>query len=91
MIPHKDTYYNVGSNDIYYSDKMIYSPNVEFFRDDNGNLLDKVVKCDVITCACVNQHLVSIRNGSTEDISKKMIKRYKAVLTCAWRHMVLII
>ncbi|ETO35869.1 hypothetical protein RFI_01195, partial [Reticulomyxa filosa] len=37
-----------------YSHKIIFSPNVPFIRNDNGDLLDAFYSCNVITCAAVN-------------------------------------
>jgi uncharacterized protein (TIGR02452 family) len=37
-----------------YTDGMIYSPKVPFFRDNKGELIAKPVLCSVITSAAVN-------------------------------------
>ena len=37
-----------------YTPKMIYSPNVPFFKDDRGSYLPEPVKASVITCAAPN-------------------------------------
>jgi uncharacterized protein (TIGR02452 family) len=46
--------YNRSQNTGLYSDYMIYSPDVVFFKDDNGNLLDKPYTADVLTSPAVN-------------------------------------
>ena len=38
----------------YYSDKMIFSPNVVFIKDDAGNMLDTPVTASIITVAAPN-------------------------------------
>lgn len=37
-----------------YTDAMIYSPDVPFFKDDNGHLLDKPFLTSIITSPVVN-------------------------------------
>ncbi len=37
----------------FYDDTVIVTPNVPFFRQHNGNILDKPWQADVITCAAV--------------------------------------
>lgn len=38
-----------------YTDTIIYSRNVPIIRNNNGDLLDKPVLCDFITCPAVNR------------------------------------
>ena len=43
-----------GNQAPFYSDKMIYSPNVPFFKDDKGMNLSEPILASVITCAAPN-------------------------------------
>ena len=45
-----------------YSDHMIYSPDVLFFKDDDGNLLNKPYMADILTCPAVNVSAVKQNN-----------------------------
>ncbi|AXG68735.1 hypothetical protein KORDIASMS9_00951 [Kordia sp. SMS9] len=51
-----------------YTDNMIYSPKVPFFRDNKGELIEKPVLCSVITSAAVN--LGVVKRVEAEKISK---------------------
>jgi uncharacterized protein (TIGR02452 family) len=48
-----------------YLDTAIYSPDVPFFRDDDGDWLDRPVLCSVITCAAPNAG--ALRNNGRFD------------------------
>lgn len=43
-----------------YTDTMIYSEHVPIIRDNAGNLLDKPVQCDFITCPAVNRSFAKL-------------------------------
>jgi uncharacterized protein (TIGR02452 family) len=47
-----------GMKSCFYTDNMIYSPNVPVFRKDKGELLSKPVICNFITSAAVNAGVV---------------------------------
>lgn len=40
--------WHLGNN--IYSDRLIYSPNVTFFKDENYNPITDFIKCDVVSC-----------------------------------------
>lgn len=46
--------YNRNRNTFLYSDRMIYSPAVIFFKDDNNNLLENPYCMDIVTSPAVN-------------------------------------
>lgn len=51
----KDMYdYNRNRNTYLYSDRMIYSPAVSFFKDDEGHLLPEPYNMDIVTSPAVN-------------------------------------
>lgn len=68
----------------FYSDTIIYSPNVQFFRDGKGVLLDKPSSCNVITSAAVNKGVVLDRQPNlVHTVNKEMEKRIQNVLAVA--------
>jgi uncharacterized protein (TIGR02452 family) len=70
-----------------YSDRVIYSPHVPVFRDDEGNLLAESWKSSFITAAAVNAGAVR-KNEPTEagNIISLMQRRAKMVLAVAALH-----
>lgn len=64
------------------SDAMIFTPEVEIIRDENGNLLDETVIVAVLTCAApmVRQG----KEGMSEDEYQNMVyNRIMGMLKCA--------
>ena len=70
-----------------YSDRLIYSPHVPVFRDDEGNLLAELWKSSFITAAAVNAGAVR-KNEPTQagNIISIMQRRAKMVLAVAALH-----
>jgi len=68
-----------------YSDNIIYAPQVPFFREDNGDLLDNYYLLSVITSAAVNAGvaLKSQVKISREEIKHIMLERAKKILAVA--------
>ncbi len=56
-----------------YSDAIIYSENVPFFRDQNCIFLTRPIIYDVLSCAAINQSQKKIKNA--EILMEKRIKR----------------
>jgi len=56
--------YNRSRKTCLYSDYMIYSPNVVFFKDDTGLLLETPYQADVLTSPAVNIAAMSQTNPS---------------------------
>jgi uncharacterized protein (TIGR02452 family) len=70
-----------------YTDSMIYSPNVPFFRNDKGELLENSVLCSVITAAAVNYGVVKRREASkAKRIATIMRLRIEKMLALALLH-----
>ena len=68
----------------FYSDTIIYSPNVQFFRDGKGKLLDQPSSCNIITSAAVNKGVVLERQPHlAQTVEKEMEKRIHNVLAVA--------
>jgi len=62
----------------YYTDRVIYSPNVMFFKNDNGFLIDNIF-CSVITCAAPN---LSVKHD-LKIVKEKVLERIDKVLQVA--------
>ncbi|MGL4582608.1 MAG: TIGR02452 family protein [Flavobacterium sp.] len=66
----KDMYeYNRSQSSYLYSDCMIYSPSVLFFKDDSDELLVQPYTMDIITSPAVNIGAM-IQNNKPEEIKK---------------------
>ena len=74
---HKD------SSDTRYSDIMIYSPEITFFRDDYGFMMDKPVDISVLTAAAPNNRNKHISN---DDLRKIFEHRIRKVFLIAEHH-----
>lgn len=68
-----------------YTDRIIYSQEIVFFRDDSTELLGKPYAVDVLTCAAVNRGLAQ-RTCSAEEIEACLVQRCEKVLKCALLH-----
>ncbi|MEM6684680.1 MAG: TIGR02452 family protein [Bacteroidota bacterium] len=67
-----------------YTDSMIYSPKVPFFRNDKGELLENPVLCSVITSAAVNYGVVKRREaGKAKKVDELMRIRIEKMLALA--------
>jgi uncharacterized protein (TIGR02452 family) len=70
--------------DLRYSDRMIYSPAVPVFRDDNGSLLEEPYPVSFLTCAAPNLGAI-LRNqpGDTATVPDVLAARAGRVLRIA--------
>jgi uncharacterized protein (TIGR02452 family) len=71
-----------------YTDNMLYSPDVPFIRNDNGELLEKPYLMSIITSPAVNAGAVK-RNLPQEDVNRMpelMLSRTEKVLRVAAFH-----
>lgn len=77
--------FNRNQSSFLYSDYMIYSPNVLFWNDDNGNYFEKPLTADVITAAAPNKGAMVQHNRKEEiaEIGKALKKRMDKVLAIA--------
>jgi uncharacterized protein (TIGR02452 family) len=76
--------FNRNQSSFLYSDCMIYSPNVLFWNDDNGNYFEKPLVADVITAPAPNkgamlQHNRKEEIAQTEEIFKKRMDKVLAI------------
>lgn len=72
-----------------YLDLAIYSPRVPFFRDDNGNWLDRAVLASVITCAAPNAGALRQHNKFDADaVDRTLRRRAEWVLALAAHHRI---
>lgn len=85
-------FYSIHSrrpNDNYYTDSMIYSPNVPVFRDDrNESLLpvDEYFTVNVITSAAPNKSKIDKEKysmNSKPDLNKILLTRIRKIIICA--------
>ncbi|WP_226002127.1 TIGR02452 family protein [Paenibacillus sp. BJ-4] len=68
----------------FYSDYMIYSPEVPVFRDDQGTLLEKPYQVDFLTAPAVNAGVVREREPEQVNrISEVMLERIRYILGMA--------
>jgi len=90
----KTEFYERNSkNKIEYTDDIIYSPNVPFFKDDNFNLLEKPIHLSVITSPAPNlMHGFDNEFDLNFLINKRILKilrvammnNHKTILLGAW-------
>jgi len=72
-----------------YEDTIVYSPNVPFFRDDNGGWFDAPVLASVITAAAPNvSALKEQRKYDPDDVKVVLDKRCEFVLALAAHHKI---
>ncbi|MGM1022752.1 MAG: TIGR02452 family protein [Bacillota bacterium] len=68
----------------FYSDYMIYSPEVPVFRDDQGTLLEKPYQVDFLTAPAVNAGVVRERKPEQVNrIGEVMLERIRYILSLA--------
>ena len=72
--------YHKKNNNPLYSDKIIYSPNVLIIRNDEGELLEKPVKCSFITSSAVNARVALKRGITREQIYSVMENRIDKII-----------
>jgi len=84
-----DIYYETNRNmkSCFYTDYMIYSPNVPIFKDENGDNLEELVSCGIITAPAVNAGVVKQREPHRlPEIEEVMKRRIAKVLTISLEH-----
>lgn len=65
-----------------YTDTMIYSENVPVIRNEHGDLLEKPVLCDFITCPAVNRTFAKFM-FTKRRINHKMFVRIENIIKLA--------
>lgn len=75
--------YNRSQDTYLYSDYMIYSPDVVFFKDDNDILLKDPYKMDILTSPAVNigAMIQNKRSVELEKAKEVMMKRIDKILS----------
>lgn len=72
-----------------YLDTVVYSPNVPFFRDDNGGWFDAPLLASVITAAAPNvSALKEAHKYDPEDVAEVLANRSEFVLAIAAHHKI---
>lgn len=76
--------FNRNQSSFLYSEYMIYSPNVLFWNDDNGDYFEKPFVVDVITAPAPNkgamlQHNRKDEIAKTEEVFKKRMDKVLAI------------
>ncbi len=79
--------FHQARQDPFYSDFMLYSPDVPVIRDDHGELLAAPYPCSIITAAAVQAHAVGKYFGRRDgEIAAVMLRRIVKVLAVAETH-----
>ena len=76
--------FNRNQSSFLYSDYMIYSPNVLFWNDDNGNYFEKPFLVDILTAPAPNKGAMQQHNrkeeiAETEEVLKKRMDKVLAI------------
>lgn len=82
-------YYRVNrkTKSCLYTDYMIYSPNVPIIKDEEGNNLDDLVYCGIITAPAVNKGIVAQKEPKKiPEIEVIMKRRIRKVLAISLEH-----
>jgi len=80
---------NKAANDTFYTDNLIYSPDVVFYKDDDGKYMDQFIKADVITMPAVNKGALKFVDGKGQDeIDAVMKQRIRYVLAVSEKNNV---
>ena len=74
---------SIKNKNFYYNTKMIWSPNVVFFKDDNGNVANEPrYGINVITAAAPNLRMFS-RSLTGDDFYHMILNRIRSVIRLA--------
>jgi uncharacterized protein (TIGR02452 family) len=85
LVSQRDYYEaNRACDSMLYTDHIIYSPSVPFFRDDGLRLLERPFVCSIITAPAPNAGQLLLRDpGSGPDIERTLRARAGVVLATA--------
>ncbi|ROO59749.1 uncharacterized protein (TIGR02452 family) [Micromonospora sp. Llam0] len=76
-----------AQRDLRYSDRVVYSPDVPVFRDDNGNLLDQPYTTSLLTAAAPNLGaIVRTQPEHAADVPAVLARRARRILEVAAAH-----
>lgn len=78
---------NRSQDSLFYTDHVIYSPKVPWFRSQNRDLLDRVFLASVITAPAPNAgEVINHYEGGWTDIEKVLKRRAGIILALAHQH-----
>lgn len=78
-------HYHKTITDCYYSDNMIYSPDVPVFKNDDGDLLENYYKISFLTSAAVNIGALQQKNElNQQKADEMMLQRTEKLLSLAF-------
>jgi len=66
---------NRANRSLLYLDLVIFSPNVPFFRDDSGTLLEKPYKASIVTAPAPNAGAVAINEPANLPLIPETLRR----------------
>lgn len=76
-----------ADRDLRYSDRVIWSPDVPVFRDDNGVLLEEPYRTSFLTAAAPNRGAIAKNQPRRlDDVPAVLLRRARRVLTAAAAH-----
>lgn len=78
--------FNKSRRSALYSDMMIYSPEVPFFRNDAGELLDSSYRLSIITSPAVNAGVVRRQEAKNKSKIRSVMKERCALVLTLARH-----
>ncbi|MDI6104157.1 TIGR02452 family protein [Actinoplanes sp. NEAU-A12] len=82
-VPEYYNFHRAQANPLY-SDRVIYSPRVPVFRDDDGRLLDAAYEVSFLTAAAPNRG--AVRHNRAAQVATLLAARARRVLTVAAVH-----
>lgn len=82
LSPFDDTFYMLPQRNGVYSNACIISPQVPFFKDDNGEYWNDIICSDVVSIACVNITKFLPKTKSSRTIIHMVLKlRIRMILS----------
>lgn len=82
MIYQCDEFYNPRPIDPYFTDRIIYTDSVYFFKNDYGQYINPI-KCDVITCAAPSYAFYDYNRVDPLEHEEVITRRFTKVLMSA--------
>jgi len=79
VIKKADVFYDKNSEDPFFSDKILYSKYIYFFKDYFGQFITPI-KCDVITCAAPSYNFYDYERIKPEEHEEVIYSRFIKVL-----------
>lgn len=91
LISQPTYYFENRKLDVFYSDYIMYSPTVPFFRDSKNMLIDVPYDISVITSPAVKAKMLDNSEETKEKLFQTMLIRCRKIIQCAiqQRHKVI--